>query len=257
MAIAKGQVFAFWTELALCAAILVMIWRARKGLRIPDIAKVPGLDALDEAIGRATEMGRPIHYSPGIDGLQQPQTLASMSVLGYVAKQSARYGAKLIVTNKVSTVHPIAEAVVRQSYLEEGKGDEVRPETVRFISEDQFAYTSGVNGIMFRERPAANLMIGSFWAEAVIIAENAAAIGAIQIAGTTNTHQIPTFITSCDYVLIGEEMYAASAYLTREPVRMGSIVAQDFGKAVAVVLVLAATLFRTLGIDVFDTLLRK
>ncbi len=54
--------------------------------------------------------------------------------------------------------------------------------------------------------------------------------GAIQIAGTTETNQIPFFIAACDYVIIGDEFYAASAYLSREPTLLGSIVGQDYCK---------------------------
>jgi hypothetical protein len=84
---------------------------------------------------------------------------------------------------------------------------------------------------MVRERPAANFLIGSFFAESLIFAETGQGIGAIQIAGTADLAQLPFFVAACDYTLIGEELYAASAYLSREPVLMGSIKAQDIVKA--------------------------
>ena len=45
------------------------------------IRKIPGLDAIEEAIGRATEMGRPVHYCPGIGGIsavEAPQTFRAL-----------------------------------------------------------------------------------------------------------------------------------------------------------------------------------
>ena len=257
MGIAKGLITAFWLQLAFCVAVIVMISRARKGAKVPPIYKVPGLDAMDEAIGRATEMGRPVHFSPGIMGVQDAQTLAALAVLGYIAKKCAEYGTQLIATNKVTTVYPIAEAIVRQAFVDAGKADAFKPEYVRFISEDQFAYTTGVTAIMRRERPAANIMIGSFWAETIIIAENAFKAGAIQIAGTANTFQIQVLMVSCDYVLIGEEMYAATAYLTKEPVLLGSLIAQDWAKALAEGLIIVGALLETIKSPLLKNILSR
>jgi hypothetical protein len=82
-----------------------------------------------------------------------------------------------------------------------------------------------------------------------VMAEAGNASGAIQIAGTDAVNQLPFFVTSCDYTLMGEELYAASAYLSRQPLLVGTIKAQDFGKLVIVALVLLLSLlalaFRT------------
>ena len=58
----------------------------------------------------------------------------------------------------------------------------------------------------------------------------ATSVGAIQIAGTGSSSQIPFFVTACDYVLIGEEFYAASAYLSGSSEMIGSIKGQDYVK---------------------------
>jgi len=238
-------------------ALLVMIQRARSGIKIPELYKVAGLDALDEAIGRCTEMGRPVHYAPGIGDVQNAQTLAAMSILGYVAKQCAKYDTDIITTNRNPIVYPISEAIIKQAYSEMGKLDNFKPENVRWISNDQFAYATGVTGIMHREKPAANLLLGAFWAESLIFAEVGSIAGAIQIAGTANTAQIPFFVAACDYCLIGEELYAASAYLSKEPVLMGSLVVQDWGKMAGVLLIVLGTLITSAGNPVIKNLLAK
>jgi len=257
MSIIKGYTFAFWLELVYVIALLVMIQRARSGIKIPELYKVAGLDALDEAIGRCTEMGRPVHYAPGIGDVQNAQTLAAMSILGYVAKQCAKYDTDIITTNRNPIVYPISEAIIKQAYSEMGKLDNFKPENVRWISNDQFAYATGVTGIMHREKPAANLLLGAFWAESLIFAEVGSIAGAIQIAGTANTAQIPFFVAACDYCLIGEELYAASAYLSKEPVLMGSLVVQDWGKMAGVLLIVLGTLITSAGNPVIKNLLAK
>ena len=81
--------------------------------------------------------------------------------------------------------------------------------------------TLGLDGIMVRERPATVFLLGMFYAESLILAETANSVGAIQIAGTDASSQLPFFIAACDYTLIGEELYAASAYMSREPLLLG------------------------------------
>jgi len=255
---AEGMGFPFIFLLVFVALVWVMISRARAGLPIPEIRKIAGLDAIDEAIGRATEMGRPVHFSPGIADVTNPQTIASYAVLGYVAKVCARYDTRLINTNRQILVYAINEEIIRQAYLEAGRPDAFNPEDVRFLSDFQFSYTAAVLGILQRERPAAQILYGAFWAESMILVEQGALVGAIQIGATANTHQLPFIVAGCDYALIGEEMYAASAYLSKEPVLTGTVVGQDIGKIIVTVLiVLGVILTNVVGKGHFlETLLK-
>jgi hypothetical protein len=237
--------FAF--AIIIAAALIIIIQRAKRGYK-PFIRKISGLEAIDEAVGRATEMGKPVHFSPGIASLGEPeaaQTLAGLAVLSYVAKLTARYDTDLIVTNRIPEVLPITEELVRQSYLAEGKPDSFKPNNIRFLSDEQFAYAAGCLGIMTREKVATNIMMGAFWAESLIFAEGGFAAGSIQVAGTANTHQLPFFIAACDYSLIGEELFAAGAYLSEDPMQTGSIAVQDIGKLIAIILIAAGSIAAT------------
>ena len=98
--------------------------------------------------------------------------------------------------------------------------------------DDGLGYVAHIQGLMVREKPAACFYMGSFFAESLILAETGNAIGAIQIAGTAQPAQLPFFVAACDYTLIGEEFFAASAYLSGEPGQIGSLKGQDIGKLV-------------------------
>jgi hypothetical protein len=211
--------------------VVTFITIAKRGKELY-IRRIAGLSAMDEAIGRATEMGRKILYIPGILSINEIQTIASLSILGHIAKQTAIYGAKIEVPNIDPLTFSAARETVKQSYMESGKPEQFSEDMVTYITYDQFAYAASVTGKMVREKPAANFMIGSFFAESLILAETGYSTGAIQIAGTADLAQLPFFVTTCDYTLIAEELYAASAYLSREPVLLGSIKAQDMIKAI-------------------------
>ncbi len=220
--------------------IIYFIERAKKGTNL-FVRKIPGLAAVDEAVGRATEMGKPILYVPGLTGISDVATIAAMNILGEVAKKIAQYDSRLIVPNTDPIVFTVAREVVKEAYIQAGRPDAFKPDSVYFVTDSQFAYAAAVDGIMTREQPATNFFMGYFYAEALILAETGASTGAVQIAGTDAVTQLPFFITSCDYTLLGEELYAASAYLSREPLLLGGLIGQDWGKAVIVVILVVLT----------------
>jgi len=115
------------------------------------------------------------------------------------------------------------------------------------MSDEQFAYCAGIAGIMYREKPAANIYMGMFYAESLLLAETGFANGAIQVAGTANVHQLPFFVVACDYTLIGEEYYAASALLSNEPLLLGSLKAADIVKLLLITLIVIGCILYTFG----------
>lgn len=260
MSLIAGRIFATISLLVVGALLYYMITASRKGTINVKLRRMPGLDAIEEAVGRATEMGRPVHFSPGIAGISDetaPQTYAALECLTYVAGLCAKYNADLIVTIRTPQVFPLAQETVRQAYLSGGKVDMYHEDTVRFLSSDQFAYAAGAQGIMHREKVAANIMLGGFWAESLFMAEAGSVIGAIQIAGTANMHQIPFFVAACDYSLIGEELYAGGAYLSQDKNKLGSIAGQDYVKFLAIAFVIVGALLRTAGNTfLFDLLVK-
>jgi len=234
--------------------VVAYIRGARRGKPLY-IRKIAGLGAIDEAVGRATEMGKKMLYIPGIMSISEIQTIASLSILAYVAKRSAVYGATLEVPNTDPLTFTAAMETVKQSYLEAGKPDQFKEDMVTYITYDQFAYAASVSGKMVRERPATNFLIGSFFAESLIFDETGQGVGAIQIAGTADVTQLPFFVATCDYTLMGEELYAASAYLSREPVLLGSIKAQDLVKAALLITIAVGTITYAFGSELVRDLL--
>ena len=251
-----GKVALLIAMLLFSAAIVWNIYDARSGKEI-FIRRIPGLEAVDEAIGRATEMGRSILYVLGLGGVSGVATVASMTILAQVARRTADYETPLRVPCNDPIVMNVVREMVKTAYLEEGHPDAYNEENIFFLTEDQFAYAAGVDGIMVREKPATVFLQGSFAAESLILAETGNSIGAIQIAGTDSEHQLPFFIAACDYTLIGEELYAASAYLSRKPMLLGSLRGQDWGKVLIFAAIALGVILELSGITWITTLLQR
>jgi len=248
-----GRINTLVAVLLLSGLIIYFIERARRGGDL-FIRKIAGLDAVDEAVGRATEMGRKILYIPGTQDMDNVQTLAGISILGRVARLTAEYGTPLDVPCSRSLVMVACRETVKESYLATGHPDSYSDSMVRYLTDDQFGYAAALDGIMVREKPAAVFMQGAFFAESLILAETGNSIGAIQIAGTAQASQLPFFFAACDYTLIGEELFVAGAYLSREPRQLGSLKGQDIGKAIILLLLLAGIVIQTIGIFDFASL---
>ena len=251
-----GKLPLFITMIAFSIAIVTSIYYARSGEEV-FIRRIPGLEAVNEAIGRATEMGRSILYVLGLGGVNTAATIASMNILGQVARRTADYETPLHVPCNDPIVMNVVREMVKAAYLNEGRPDAYNEENIFFLTDSQFAYAAGVDGIMLREKPAAIFLQGTFYAESLILAETGNSIGAIQIAGTDSEHQLPFLITACDYTLIGEELYTASAYLSKEPMLLGSIRGQDWGKMAIFAAIVLGVILELAGISWITTLLQR
>lgn len=230
----------------ICSAlVLYFIRRAGRGEELY-IRPIAGLQSVDDAIGRATEMGRPALFVTGLDSISSIATIAAMAILGRIARRAARYDTRMIVPCCDPVVMVAEREIVRQAYLDVGRPEAYNEDDVFFVTDQQFGYVAAVDGIMLREKPAANFFMGGFYAESLILAETGAATGAIQIAGTDSVTQLPFFVTVCDYTLMGEELYAATAYLERDPRLLGSLKGQDWSKVLFAAAILLGTIVTTL-----------
>lgn len=228
--------------LAFAAAVLVCLWRARRG-RMPYLRRIPGIASLEEALGRATELGRPVIFALGHSGLQAIETHAALSILAYVARLAARLRTPFITLVSQQDVYPVAEETVRHAYTAEGVPDQFRAEDqVRFLSGHTVIFAMGAARLIEETKAGCALFFGPFDFTSLLMAEPGARMGVMQIAGDPSLFQIPFFVCTCDYTIIGEEYFAAGAYLSPDPATRATLASQDIIKAVFAGMVIVGTL---------------
>lgn len=213
------------------------------------IRPIAGLEEIDNSIGRATEMGRPVMFVPGWGTLGDVCTIASLMILAQISKKTAEYDTRLINPHCDYMVLPLAQEIISNSYSEMGRPDAYNQNDIFFVSYDQFPFCAGVNGITIRERVATIFYMGFFNAEALLLTETGNQTGAIQVAATDAITQVPFFITTCDFTLIGEEFYAASAYLSRDADMISMLKTQDYFKLFIVAAVLLGAILSTFNVS--------
>jgi len=198
-------------------------------------------------------MGRKIFYVPGINDMDNVQTIAGVTILGRVAQLAAEYETWIEVPVCKSLVLITAREIVKEAYVKAGRPDAFNDNQVHYLTDDQFGYAAAIDGMIVREKPATIFYMGAFFAESLIMAETGNAAGAIQIAGTAQPSQLPFFVAACDYTLIGEELFAASAYLSKEPKLLGSLKGQDMGKAAILIFIILGLILESFSIFPIST----
>jgi len=244
-----ARLSAFIAAILFISMIFIYVKKARSGEEL-FVRRIPGLGEINDAIGRATEMGKPVFYIPGTSTIRDVATLASLNILRSVGKKVAEYTTPMKVLIQRPLVLGVAQEVVQEAYMSAGRPDLYNEDDVYLAAAGQFAFASAAQGAMVREKPGAVFLLGMFWAESLLLAETANSVGAIQIAGTDATSQIPFFIAACDYTLIGEELYAASAYLSREPKLLGTLKAQDYFKGLLLIITILALFLDLVGVEI-------
>jgi hypothetical protein len=248
---------AFLILLILLVAGYVFMEQARLGRSFP-VRKIPAFDAIEEAIARSVEMGRPVHTTFGFGSISSsmaPQYVAGLGVLAHVARLCGKYGARLIATLGVPEVIATTEEIVREGYYSAGRPELFDPAyNVRYLTDQQFAYASAVQATIVRENVGANIVVGPFYAESLIFMEAGNMVGAFQIAGTARETQIPFFVLVADYSFIGEEIFAAGALASGDKETLASIRAQDIGKFISIILIVLGVIMLLGGFKLVDSL---
>ncbi len=249
----KGKTNILVFMLAFGTAVFYFISSSKRGKEL-FIRPIPGLSAVDEAIGRATEMGTPILYVLGTGTASDIATIAGYTILSRVAHRTAEYQTDILVPVNDPVMLAMGQEVVKAAYTKAGRPEVYNPDNVSYVSAMQFPYVAAVNGLMTREKPATCFYMGVFHAESLLLAETGSGTGAIQISGTDQLAQIPFFVAATDYTLIGEELYAASAYLSQEPSQIGPLKAQDWTKVAIIIFIIVGIL--TLTFTSWDGILK-
>ncbi|MCJ7619254.1 MAG: hypothetical protein MUP64_03440 [Anaerolineae bacterium] len=249
LGIGQQQALMFALLLPFFPLLLIVNRRIRERGR-PPLRSIPGYAELQEYLGEATESGRSAHVSMGTGGIgtgATAESLAGLNVLEHVAGQAAATGLDLVATVSDPSLWPVAQDVVREAYVAQGYPESYDPGCVRFISSDKVAYAAGVMDILGHEDVSCNVMVGSFGDEFLLMSEVGARNGLRQVGGTTSPQILPFVYASMGQTLIGEEIFAAGAYLLGKTSHLASLAVQDWLRTAIILTILIGILARSLA----------
>ncbi len=245
----------------LLIALMYYTGKRAAGGKIPEIRELPGLAAIEEGVGRCAEHGRPLHYSLGTGSFVVERTgfamdiTAGLDLLALTATYAAKYNVPILVTAMSPEVLAMGAEACRSSYEKAGRPELFKNEDMYYFPRGDY-WQSGVLALFSDKKCAASYYIGPFWGEAVLVAEAGFRSGAFQVAGCARYAQIPFFLVSCEYTMIGEELFAAAAKASGDQATISQIQAQDITKLITLVLGIFGLICAIAGITSIRALLR-
>ncbi len=233
-------------SLAFLLFFLLFIYIAFIEVRLrgkPNLRPLPALDFLKGTFHKAIESGRPLHISSGTGTLgdkDTAETRAGLSLLEYTQKQGSQYHVPVTST----FFHP---APMLSAYDFRRKTG-ARGGYIYFIAPEKGVYAAGAAEVLKNEKPILHIAVGPFGYEFLILSEMANHQGIDQVAGSTDPAVLPFVYTSTDHNLLGEEVFAAGAYLSREPQALAGIIAQDVMRFILICGIALGVILKTLGV---------
>jgi len=247
----SGKISDFVVLLIFWATLYFSIRTSMSG-KLPNLRRLPAIDAIDEALGRAAEMGKTVLFTHGTGTLESSEaagSLAAIAALPYVARKCAQLELKLFLPTGSHTAYTVLSEVARESYQLEGKPELFDQNNIQYLSNVARAYSAGVMSTLMTQNVGAAVFLGSYHHAGLMLVETANRVGALSVGGTDSTSQIPWFVAGCDYALIGEEIYALGAYLSKDPVSVGGLAGLDIIKALILAVITLGVVLYQVGID--------
>lgn len=245
----QSVVVAIILLLTFVALLLFFLFRVRTG-HSPKFRNIQAFDSLKGLASRAIETGRPLHLSLGIGSMANATTadsLAGLTILDYMARQSAITGVHPLVSMADPTVMLFAQNKLQVAHGQDTRGTAEAAKSVRWQAPQPAAYAAGVMGLMGTEKIQANVLVGKYSDEYLLIGEAGAQKGIAQVAGTSDPNTLPFVYTTAQDVLLGEEIYAAGAYLQKHPAHISSLLAQDTMRWIVSLAMLGGVILASLG----------
>lgn len=231
------------------ALVFVFFIMFRTSRRQPRFRSIHAFSLLRGQMGRAIESGRDLHVSigtGGVSGDDTATTLAGLAIAEYLSDEAAASGIAPIVSTSDPTGALLAEDAVRRPYARQGNLNDFPRGAARLPALNPTQYAAATMDLLNHEPVLTNIMSGAFGSEAALIDQAANNHELPQLFGGSDPRALAVMATSADQMLLGEEMYAAKAYLRAQLPHLASLRAADVVRiviAVLIVLVFVVGLF--------------
>ncbi len=245
------QIIALGFVLFFLGLMLLFTWLSGRKKAKPVILRpIPVFRHIWRAIGLAVEEGTRLHFSVGrgaVDTQESASAFASLSTLKRIMRIISVSDKAPIVTSGDSTLAILTQDTLKASYREMGQEAQYHPTAGRLTGLTPFAFAAGTQPIIADEDVSANILIGHFGPEVALIMEAGERKGNLTLAGSDHLVGQSVLYAGFQEPLIGEEIYAGSAYLKASPLHMASLQAQDFMRWLIIFAILGGSILQFLG----------
>ncbi len=230
------------------SAALMVVLAALRRKSAPAFREIPAFSHLRQAIGRVVEDGTRLHVSLGRGALVTPQSASAMAGLTLLRRLAELTSAG--DQPPIATSGDAALAILSQDTLQTASQASAQgiydPTAGRLTGLTPFSYAAGAIPAIRDENISANVLMGNFGVEAALLAEAAERANNFTLAASDNLAAQAVLFASAQEPLIGEELYAAGAYMDAGPVHSASLTVQDILRWLIILVILAGALIQLL-----------
>jgi hypothetical protein len=196
----------------------------------PKLRVVPALTRLYRAIGLSVEDGTRLLISLGNTSLLTGSAgapLAGLGLLRHLAERTSLSDRPPIAVAGEAPLAILAQDTLESGYQEAGAGEYYQPSTGRVAGLTPFSATAGTIPILHDEQVSAAVFMGHFSVDAGLLADAAERGNALAVGSSDDLAGQAVWYASAPETLIGEELFAAAAYIGGSPAQTASLGVQD------------------------------
>lgn len=222
----------------------------RRGRR-PSLRPIDAFASVPRLIGHAVETGHRVHVSLGSGSIHGPDSaaaLAGLSLLSRVADTASVSDRPPVATTGDGATAILAQDVLRASFARQNVSDRYDPNLGRVTGLTPISFAAGAMSTIPDENVSANLLVGSFGIEGALIADAADRADTVVVAGSDRPQGQAVLYANAHEPLVGEELFAAGAYLSPSPFHVASLHVQDVFRWLVVLAILGGAIAKTLGV---------
>jgi hypothetical protein len=236
--------------LLLALVLLVGITLLRNKIPIA-FRPIKAYDRLTRSVGLAVESGTRLHISLGRGSLftsRGASALAGLAMLYRLTARTSLSDRPPIVTTGDASLAILAQDTLQSGYRAAGAEEQYRPSTGRLTGLTPFSFAAGTIPVMEDEEVSTNVFLGDFGTEAALIADAAERENSTLIAASDSLSAQSVFYAASQDPLIGEELFAAGAYVGAGPVHEASLTVQDILRWLIILAIIVGSGLKFLGV---------
>jgi len=232
------------------AAVLFLgltFWRQRSPASFRIIA---AYERLNRSVGLAVENGTRLHISLGRGSLftaRGGSALAGLAMLRRLAERTSVSDRPPVVTTGDASLAILSQDTLQSGYRAAGAEEQYRFSTGRLTGLTPFSYAAGALPTIHDENVSANIIIGDLGTEAGLLAEASDRENTNLIAASDNLSAQSVFYASAQEPLIGEELFAAGAYVGAGASHEASLNVQDILRWLIILAIIIGAGLKILG----------
>jgi hypothetical protein len=237
--------------LVLTALLLVgfTFWRRRSSTLAP-LRLIEAYERLNRAVGLAVENGTRLHISLGRGNFftsRAGSALAGLAMLRRLSERTSVSDRPPVVTSGDASLSILSQDTLQAGYRAAGAQDQYRFTTGRLTGLTPFSYAAGALPAIHDENVSANIVIGDLGAESALLAEAADRENTSLIAASDDLSAQSIFFATAQDPLVGEELFAAGAYVGAGASHEASLHVQDILRWIVILAIILGSVLKFLG----------